>query len=144
MHVVVHNAVGVDGRIDGFVPDIALYYDLARTWDVGAHLVGSDTLVEGEATAGGVPEGGADPTNEATDGEGWDESPLLVVTDSRGRERDWSASATPRTGATCWSSAPRRRPRKFLATLDETARRSSSTVAVRSAAHYSGPAWSTR
>ena len=60
-------------------------------------------------------------------------------------------------------------PEEFLATLDETAipylvtgvdhvdlgapwtpspagtaRRSSSTVAVRSAAHYSGPAWSTR
>jgi len=131
MHVVVHNAVGVDGRIDGFVPDIALYYDLARTWDVGAHLVGSDTLIEGEATAGGVPEGGADPTNEAADEGEWDESPLLVVTDSRGRDRDRSASATPRTGATCWSSAPRRRPR------------SSSPRSTRRRYRTSSPAWTT-
>lgn len=89
MHVVVHNAVSVDGRIDGFVPDIALYYDLVGTWDVDAHLTGADTLIEGEGTASDDPEGGADPPSEAADEEEWDEPPLLVVTDSRGRVTGW-------------------------------------------------------
>ena len=32
MHVVVHNAVSVDGRIDGFAPDVGRYYELAGSW----------------------------------------------------------------------------------------------------------------
>lgn len=121
MHVVVHNAVSVDGRIDGFVPDVALYYDLARAWDVGAHLVGSDTLVEGEATARDVPESGADPTYEAADEGEWDEPPLLVVTDSRGRVSGWERIRDSPYWRDVLVLCSEATPEEYLATLDETA-----------------------
>lgn len=88
MHIVMHNAASVDGRIDGFVPDIGLYYGLAETWDVDAHLVGADTLIEGQQQAAPTAE---DPTESATvttEPEGA-KPPLLVVTDSRGRVSEW-------------------------------------------------------
>lgn len=81
MHVVVHNAVSVDGRIEGFEPDVGTYYELARTWDVDAHLVGADTLIDGMAREDQAVEDGG---REAG-------APLLVVPDSRARVSDWAA-----------------------------------------------------
>jgi len=88
MYVIVHNAVSVDGRIDGFEPAIGVYYDVVDTWDVDAHLAGADTIIEGVA---------------ATDGDAVsadDDGPVLVVTDSRGRITDWE----PILGAGFWPS----------------------------------------
>lgn len=91
MHVVVHNAVSVDARIDGFDPDIALYYELTDTWGVDAHLVGADTLIEGEQHAGDTSDDGSIPPAEGSweDVRGQVEPPLLVVTDTRGRVSGW-------------------------------------------------------
>lgn len=92
-HVVIHNAVSVDGRIDGFVPEISLYYELAGTWDVDAHLVGADTLIESGAATG--PED-PDSAETGSEGAGSDSKPRgkpprLVVSDSRGRVTNWNA-----------------------------------------------------
>ena len=35
-HVILYNAVSLDGRITGFNADIELYYDLASKWDIDA------------------------------------------------------------------------------------------------------------
>ena len=43
--VVIHNAVSLDGRIDGFNADIGLFYKLAGCWNEGATLAGSDTIL---------------------------------------------------------------------------------------------------
>lgn len=95
MHVVMHNAASVDGRIDGFIPDIELYYGLTDVWDVDAHLVGADTLVEGEQGTE-MPNEGGTSSSEVTNQPADPDSPLLVVTDSRGRVSGWEAiSAQP-------------------------------------------------
>jgi 2,5-diamino-6-(ribosylamino)-4(3H)-pyrimidinone 5'-phosphate reductase len=84
--VILHNAVSVDGRVDWFSPDVGLYYEVASTWDVDAILSGSETILEGfkgvDGQAEGMPSDGeaAPPASHG---------PLLVVTDSRGRVRQW-------------------------------------------------------
>ena len=98
-HVVTHNAASVDGRIDGIEVDLGTFYDLAASFSPDAHLVGSDTLIEGMAGADD-PAGGEAADPPPTDGptNGADENPdaggtapLLVVPDSRGRVEDWEA-----------------------------------------------------
>jgi len=82
--VILHNVVSVDGRIDGFMPDLGLYYGLAGRFDEDATLAGSDTILsqpmEPDDDAAVVP---APVPN--------DERPLLVIPDSRGRVRCWKA-----------------------------------------------------
>jgi 2,5-diamino-6-(ribosylamino)-4(3H)-pyrimidinone 5'-phosphate reductase len=86
--VIIHNAVSVDGRVSGFMPDMGLYYGLARSFEEDATLSGADTILAGleqfsedfDAFEGGeavIPGGSQDSL------------PLLVVTDSRGRVKAW-------------------------------------------------------
>lgn len=89
MHVIMHNAVSVDGRIDGFLPNIELYYGLAGTWDFDAQLVGADTLIEGEQASDDAPDPEAPPPGDETSREEGAGSSLLVVTDSRWRIDEW-------------------------------------------------------
>lgn len=88
MHVVMHNVASVDGRIDGFMPDIRLYYGLTETWDIDAHLVGADTLIEGEQGEDIAVEEEGTEGDVAADSDDTD-APLLVVTDSKGRISGW-------------------------------------------------------
>jgi 2,5-diamino-6-(ribosylamino)-4(3H)-pyrimidinone 5'-phosphate reductase len=87
--VLLHNAVSLDGRIDWITPDIGRFYELAGRWDEDAALVGADTLLAPEPglddtapppepAAAAPPPAPPDPTK-----------PRLVVTDSRGRVRNW-------------------------------------------------------
>jgi 2,5-diamino-6-(ribosylamino)-4(3H)-pyrimidinone 5'-phosphate reductase len=79
-HVVVHVAVSVDGATTGFAPDIARFYELARTWREDVTLTGADTILVQE------------PALEAQPGPGpADGGPLLAVVDSRRRVRAWQA-----------------------------------------------------
>lgn len=87
-HVILHNAVSVDGRIDGFTPDIELYYELASRWGEDATLVGCDTLLKACSEERGCEE--SEETFEPTEMETEDTRALLVVPDSRGRMRNWS------------------------------------------------------
>jgi 2,5-diamino-6-(ribosylamino)-4(3H)-pyrimidinone 5'-phosphate reductase len=80
--VIVHTAVSLDGKIDGFEPDIGVYYDLIATWDEDATLCGSETIL---AAAPDPDPPDAAPTAESKD----DDRPLLAVIDSRGRVRSW-------------------------------------------------------
>lgn len=95
-HVVTHNAASVDGRIDGLDVDLGTFYGLAGHWEPDAHLVGSDTLIEGMA---GADDDTEEPLSKTSDhepeppagGEAQRSPPLLVVPDSRGRVQDWPA-----------------------------------------------------
>lgn len=80
--VVIYDAVSVDGSIDGFEPDMGLFYDIARRTGEDATLCGCDTLLAAEADD---PED-ASPLPEPGEG---DERPLMVVVDSRGRFRGY-------------------------------------------------------
>ncbi|WP_125778038.1 dihydrofolate reductase family protein [Antribacter gilvus] len=79
-HVVVHVAVSVDGATTGFAPDVARFYELARTWHEDATLTGADTILAQEAALAAQP--GPGPA---------DDGPLLAVVDSRHRVRAWQA-----------------------------------------------------
>lgn len=88
--VIFHNAVSLDGRIDGFEPDADRFFELAAVFGEDATLAGADTLLSS-------PEGARIAADEPIGVGGPDESgpqarvgrPLLVVPDSRGRIRGW-------------------------------------------------------
>lgn len=118
MHVVMHNAASVDGRIDGFVPDIGLYYSLTKAWDVDAHLVGADTLIEGEQGTDVPIEGEATP-NELSNQPADPDSPLLVVTDSRGRVSGWDDISTQSFWRDVLVFCSETTPEDYLSSLDD-------------------------
>jgi 2,5-diamino-6-(ribosylamino)-4(3H)-pyrimidinone 5'-phosphate reductase len=85
--VILHNAVSIDGRINGFDADLGVYYSLIEKWREDATLVGSATILRAmstDAEEASAPEDTALPDRPDT-------RPLLVVPDSRGRVRSWSA-----------------------------------------------------
>ncbi|UCH62606.1 MAG: deaminase, partial [Fidelibacterota bacterium] len=83
--VVVHNAVSVDGRIDWFTPDVGQFYRLASRWKEDATLAGSDTIYSPEESITEEEDESLEPPVVEAD----DTRPLLVVSDSRGRVRNW-------------------------------------------------------
>lgn len=83
--VVLHNAVSVDGRIDGFTPDIGQFYELAARWQEDATLAGSHTIFNPEEPVPAEDETALQPP--ASDPA--DRRLLLAVPDSRGRIRNW-------------------------------------------------------
>lgn len=86
VHVIVHNSVSADGRVDGFDADIALHYEVAAVFGADVHLAGSETIL-----AAGIEDDAADATPEPPRDDPNDERSLLVVVDSRGRVRSWTA-----------------------------------------------------
>lgn len=83
-HVVIHNAVGVDGTLSGFDIDVGLYYRLAGELDCDATLVGTGTIL---AAPEALAEDDPNETVAPPPGDGF----LLAVPDSRGRVRCWGA-----------------------------------------------------
>jgi 2,5-diamino-6-(ribosylamino)-4(3H)-pyrimidinone 5'-phosphate reductase len=77
-YVVVHVAVSVDGATTGFAPDVARFYELARTWREDVTLTGADTILAQEPALAAQP--GPGPS---------DDGPLLAVVDGRRRVRAW-------------------------------------------------------
>jgi len=110
--VIVHVAVSLDGSSTGFAADVGRYYQLAAGFREDATLTGSDTLRSGPGSrpdrAASAPLPPVDPG---------DRRPWLVVTDSRGRVRNWGQMI----GAGFWRGAiclcARRTPRGALARL---------------------------
>jgi 2,5-diamino-6-(ribosylamino)-4(3H)-pyrimidinone 5'-phosphate reductase len=82
--VIVHAAVSLDGKIDGFDPDVGVYYDLIATWDEDATLCGSETIL---AAAPDPDPPDTPPIADSDD----DVRPLLIVVDSRGRVGSWGS-----------------------------------------------------
>ncbi|MGE5541524.1 MAG: deaminase, partial [Bacillota bacterium] len=83
--VVLYNAVSVDGRIEGFTPDLGRFYGLVAHWKEDATLAGSNTIL---AAPGEIPEED-EKAFEAPARDPADPRPLLVIPDSRGRVRCW-------------------------------------------------------
>jgi 2,5-diamino-6-(ribosylamino)-4(3H)-pyrimidinone 5'-phosphate reductase len=89
-HVILYNAVSLDGRITGFNADVELYYELASKWDIDAVLMGSNTVLTGfEAEPGEIREEDLESlVNREKDPE--DSRPFLVIPDSKGQIRIWN------------------------------------------------------
>ena len=82
--VILHNAVSLDGRLDGFEADLGLYYEIAGRFEAQAILAGSNTILTAfaaavEDTVTAEAPGPAEPRT----------GPILVVVDGRGRIRLW-------------------------------------------------------
>ena len=45
-YVIIHNAVSLDGKVVGFIPNIALYYEIASRFKEDAALIGSETIIK--------------------------------------------------------------------------------------------------
>jgi 2,5-diamino-6-(ribosylamino)-4(3H)-pyrimidinone 5'-phosphate reductase len=84
-HVILHNAVSVDGRLDWFPADVAKFYELAAYWKEDATLAGSDTLLKSYPEEKIMPED--KEAFEHVKSNPDDTRPLLIVPDSRGRLR---------------------------------------------------------
>ncbi len=83
--VILHNAVSLDGKIDGFPVDLYQYYGLAATWKEDATLAGSDTFLKAASEAPAEDKSVLLPP----DVDSSDRRPLLAIPDSRGRIRTW-------------------------------------------------------
>jgi 2,5-diamino-6-(ribosylamino)-4(3H)-pyrimidinone 5'-phosphate reductase len=83
--VVIHNAASVNGELSGYEIDLDLHYRLAGRLACDATLVGSRTILAS-------PEGACvDDPSETVEGAPSDAGSVLVVADSKGRVRCWSA-----------------------------------------------------
>jgi 2,5-diamino-6-(ribosylamino)-4(3H)-pyrimidinone 5'-phosphate reductase len=82
--VTIHNLVSLDGRLEGFPPDLGLYYELAGRIPHEAVLCGSGTLLAA-AAAEGVDMGVEDPADAPGGTPVAADLPWLVAVDSRGR-----------------------------------------------------------
>jgi len=96
--VILHSAISLDGRTTGFPVDLGLFYSLAGTWREDATLTGADTLLAAPEAQSPEDDLAAletrAPECEETVKTGSakkDPRPLLIVTDSRGRLRHWTA-----------------------------------------------------
>jgi 2,5-diamino-6-(ribosylamino)-4(3H)-pyrimidinone 5'-phosphate reductase len=89
-HVVIHNEMSLDARMDRLEVDMGRFYSLAGTWHEDCTLVGSETLLAGMPELGSVGEAVALQPAEsegepAATGGSEDSRPLLAAVDSRGR-----------------------------------------------------------
>ena len=89
-HVVIHNEMSLDARMDRLEVDMGRFYSLAGTWHEDCTLVGSETLLAGMPELGSAGEAvalqPAEPEGEpAATGGSEDSRPLLAAVDSRGR-----------------------------------------------------------
>ncbi len=83
--VIIHNAISVDGRIDGFEVDLGLYYGLVSIWNEDATLIGSETILKAGDTIPDETEKDLQPRKITPN----DSRPLLVIADSHGRIKAW-------------------------------------------------------
>jgi 2,5-diamino-6-(ribosylamino)-4(3H)-pyrimidinone 5'-phosphate reductase len=85
-----HNLTSLDGRLDGFTPDVELYYETAARLPHQAVLTGSGTLLAAAAVEG-IDLSGVDRARGTGSPPADASRPWLVIVDSAGRvsRLDW-------------------------------------------------------
>ncbi|HEY3448876.1 MAG TPA: RibD family protein [Myxococcales bacterium] len=115
-YVILHNAVSLDGRIDGFGLDLAQFYGLAACFEEDASLAGSKTMFDpSQPVPEETPADRAPRPPPAPD----DRRPLLVVPDSRGKVRNWHVLRQAGHWRDFVSLCSERTPRRHLDYLNE-------------------------
>lgn len=84
--VILHNAVSLDGWLDGFAIDLGLYYEVAGSFGADVILAGSTTILEAFSSE---PDALEQAEPEADDAVQAPPRPILAVVDSRGRISEW-------------------------------------------------------
>jgi 2,5-diamino-6-(ribosylamino)-4(3H)-pyrimidinone 5'-phosphate reductase len=83
--VTLHTLISLDGRLDGFPPEIGLYYELVGALPHQAVLTGTGTLLAAAAIEGLDMTAEEEPPSDMPVVAEDDVRPLLVVVDSSGR-----------------------------------------------------------
>lgn len=86
-HVILHNSISADGRVDWFPADVGLHYEVAGRLGADTHLAGSDTLLSTNEPIPPEDESAFQPPAH----DPADTRSILAVPDSRGRVRFWHA-----------------------------------------------------
>ncbi len=81
--IIIHNSASLDGSLTGFMPNMEIHYRIAGDYHPDAHLIGADTIIEGNKMFGeGIPEELPSDFETPHRDQG---IPWWVITDSRGR-----------------------------------------------------------
>jgi 2,5-diamino-6-(ribosylamino)-4(3H)-pyrimidinone 5'-phosphate reductase len=113
--VVVHNITSVDGRLDGFMPDVGQYYDAAAALEADCMLAGSDTILKAIEAEGIGPDRDVPQEPPAVDPD--DERQLLVIADSKGRIDVWQALREAGYWRDVMALVSQTTPKKYLENL---------------------------
>jgi 2,5-diamino-6-(ribosylamino)-4(3H)-pyrimidinone 5'-phosphate reductase len=91
--VILHNSISLDGKLENYMPDVALHYEIVARWQADAYLAGSNTILKQEAEMPPEDEAASESpvVFEPPQKDPNDPRPLLIVPDSRGRVRSWYA-----------------------------------------------------
>ena len=97
--VILHNSISLDGKLENYMPDVALHYEIVARWQADAYLAGSNTILKQEAETPPEDEATTESSSASESTAAFeppqkdpnDPRPLLIVPDSRGRVRSWHA-----------------------------------------------------
>jgi len=81
-YIILHNIISLDGRMDWFMPDVGLFYEIVSFWKEDASLAGSGTILKALEHES-APEEGIKHSEEAMLQSKL--KPLLIVPDSKGK-----------------------------------------------------------
>jgi 2,5-diamino-6-(ribosylamino)-4(3H)-pyrimidinone 5'-phosphate reductase len=113
--VILHNSISLDGRNQGFMPDMGLHYQLVMGYEFDIHLTGSGTILAQEEQIPTEPEGDFKPP--VVDPK--DKSPILVIPDSRGQVRSWYMLRQEPYWHDCVALCTSSTPKSFLDYLEK-------------------------
>lgn len=113
--VILHNAVSLDGRLDWFMPNVGLYYELAARWKEDFTLVGSDTILNAPDSISEDAEEDYQPEEPEPD----DERPILAICDSKGRIKTWHYWRNLPYWRDAIALCSKKTPAKHISYLDE-------------------------
>lgn len=84
-YLILHSAVSLNGKIEGFPIKVDKYYALASVWDEDITLVGSRTILESKDLGEDDPQSPNSQTPATSKNK-----PILVIVDSEGKVKKWN------------------------------------------------------
>jgi 2,5-diamino-6-(ribosylamino)-4(3H)-pyrimidinone 5'-phosphate reductase len=117
LKVILHNSISLDGRNEGFIPDLSVHYELVSKlgYDFDIHLTGSGTILAQEDQIKPEPKKGFKPQDIHPE----DKRPILVIPDSKGRIRSWYMLRQEPYWRDCIALCTTETPSDFLEYLNE-------------------------
>jgi 2,5-diamino-6-(ribosylamino)-4(3H)-pyrimidinone 5'-phosphate reductase len=115
--VVLHNSISLDGRNQGFMPDMGLHYELVMgmVYKFDIHLTGSGTILAQEGQIKPEPNGNFEKPEPDLE----DKRPILVIPDSRGQVRSWYMLRKEPYWRECVALCTKNTPKSFLEYLEK-------------------------
>ncbi len=113
--VILHNSISLDGKNQGFTPDLGLHYGVSLGYKIDIHLVGSNTILSQQGEIPPETEDDFKPKENSGTGSG----SRLVIPDSRGRIRSWHMLRKEPYWVDCTALCSKSTPKNYLDYLKE-------------------------